>query len=270
MNTGWIKLHRRIAECQYWLEDPFTRGQAWVDMLLKANHQPGFVRVQGMRIDISRGELGISEVSLSERWKWSRGKVRRFLDELQHDGMIFKKTHEKQDRRKSIITIVNYDKYQNLNTANDTGDGQAAVQASVLASVLATIQEQEEKNGNIFSCAKTQKKSVNSGKKFDGFWEIYPKKKSKVDAQKAWKQIGGDSKFEAIMDGLRSALHDTQWLQEGGRFIPYPASWLRAGGYLDEQTSPTTTGQACTACRHNLQGICNQQGTVCGDWAGRI
>jgi predicted transcriptional regulator len=138
--SGWIKIHRKITACPYWLDEPFTRGQAWVDMLLLANHKHGYIRVQGMRVDIMRGELGMSEVSLSERWKWSRGKVRRFLDELVKDGMIDKKTHEKQDRRKNVITVLNYDKYQSENTSDDTSDdtsdGQAAGQA--------TVQEQEE------------------------------------------------------------------------------------------------------------------------------
>lgn len=125
----WIKLYKSTAESPYWLSEPFTRGQAWVDMLLLTNSSNGFIRKQGIRIELSRGDLGWSEVELAARWKWSRGKVRRFFDELEEDGMIARKKGSETDRRKFIITILNYSKYQDGNiqdgTGDDTSDGQA-------------------------------------------------------------------------------------------------------------------------------------------------
>lgn len=123
---GWIVLHRALAQHDTWTSEPFTRGQAWVDLLMLANHKPGTIRKQGIRIDLDRADVGWSEVELAERWKWSRGKVRRFLDELKTDHMITRKTGqaegEKQDKRKFVITIVNYDKYQSVKTSDDTSD----------------------------------------------------------------------------------------------------------------------------------------------------
>lgn len=122
--NGWIKLHRKIALTDNWLAEPFTRGQALVDLFILANHKPGYVRVRGERIDLERGQCGWSEVKLAERWKWSRGKVRRFFSELEKDGIISRKT----DNRKTVITICNYLHYQTGDTADgtadDTADGQ--------------------------------------------------------------------------------------------------------------------------------------------------
>lgn len=134
--AGWVKLHRSITDNPYWLSEPFTRGQAWVDMLLIANASPGFIRKQGVRIDLSRGDIGWSELELSKRWEWSRGKVRRFFDELEKDGMIERKNSDKTDRRMFVVSILNYCKYQDKHagddtgdsTSDDTGDGQATVQ----------------------------------------------------------------------------------------------------------------------------------------------
>ena len=145
---GWIKLHRKLAQNELWKSEPFTRGQAWVDLLILANHKPGFIRKQGLRIDLDRGDVGWSENELSDRWQWSRGKVRRFLDELAVDNMILRKSstnfdqktvqanNQKTDKRKFVITIINYDKYQMMededgtsdDTSNSTSDGQATVQ----------------------------------------------------------------------------------------------------------------------------------------------
>ena len=129
-NCGWVKLHRKIIDNPYWQSEPFSRGQAWVDLLLMANHKPGFVRKQGVRVDLSPGDIGMSETELAARWQWSRGKVRRFVEELEVDGMIERKNTE-TDRRKFIVSICNYSKYQDQNSADGTGDGPTTVQANL-------------------------------------------------------------------------------------------------------------------------------------------
>ena len=129
-NCGWVKLHRKIIDNPYWQSEPFTRGQAWVDLLLMANHKPGFVRKQGVRVDISPGDIGMSETELAARWQWSRGKVRRFVEELEVDGMVERKNTE-TDRRKLIISICNYSKYQDQSSTDGTGDGPTTVQANL-------------------------------------------------------------------------------------------------------------------------------------------
>lgn len=106
---GWIKLHRTITQNQLWLVDPFSRGQAWVDLLLQANHSPGYFRTaNGARVDVDRGQCGMSQLTMSKRWKWSRGKVKRFLKELEKDGNICLQTVQ----RNTVLTICNYSKYQ--------------------------------------------------------------------------------------------------------------------------------------------------------------
>ena len=115
MSEGWIKLHRQLCNHEIWLSEPFARGQAWVDLLLLANHKDGFIRVRGLKIPVLRGQVGWSELKLSKRWKWSRSKVRRFLNELKTEQQI-----EQQINLKiSIITIVNYDEHQQKEQQNE-------------------------------------------------------------------------------------------------------------------------------------------------------
>jgi hypothetical protein len=124
--SGWIKLHRQLMESDLWISEPFDRGKAWVDILMLTNYKPGYIRSNGMKIAVNRGQLGWSEIRLSERWKWSRGKVRRFLSELETEQMIV----QQKDRRKSLITICNYDEFQGaeppLDTTDSTTDEQEA------------------------------------------------------------------------------------------------------------------------------------------------
>jgi hypothetical protein len=91
-----------------WTGEKFTRGQAWADLLLITNFKDGFIRVNGSKVIIKRGQCGWSEAKLSERWGWSRTKIRSFISELIEADQI----KQEKDRRKSVITICNYSIYQ--------------------------------------------------------------------------------------------------------------------------------------------------------------
>lgn len=72
-------------------------------------------------------------------------------------------------------------------------------------------------------------------KDFEHFWDLYPKKRSKNQALKAWKKLDPDERLqEEIMRSLEAAKTSEEWAKEGGQFIPYPATWLNAHGWKDE------------------------------------
>ena len=106
--SGWIKLHRKITDNPLYFSEPFTRGMAWVDMLLIANHTDNFFFKRGIRVDIKTGQIGYDLDTLSKRWKWSRGKVERFLQMLEKDEQIVRQ----KTNVTTLISIVNYKEYQ--------------------------------------------------------------------------------------------------------------------------------------------------------------
>jgi hypothetical protein len=108
MAEGWIKIHRQISDNPLWFSEKFTRGQAWIDMLILANHKDSFFYKRGVKIEVKRGQLGRSEVELSDRWSWSRSKVRKFLNDLEKEQQI----EQQKTNVTQLITIINYDKYQ--------------------------------------------------------------------------------------------------------------------------------------------------------------
>lgn len=117
---GYIKLFRALAASEMWTKEPFTRGQAWVDLLMLANYAPGHLRVRGNRIEVSRGQVGWSAEALAKRWMWSRGKVDRFLKELQIEQQI----EQQKSFLSTVLTITNYDRYQQRRAAERKADGQ--------------------------------------------------------------------------------------------------------------------------------------------------
>ena len=121
--NGYIKLYRKMAENPMWLSEPFDRPRAWIDLLMLTNHKPGYIRVRGIRVPVERGQCGWSQTKLAERWQWSRGKVRRFIDELVKDGMIEQQTVQQNKRLIILNNIINYEHYQGDGTTNDTTNG---------------------------------------------------------------------------------------------------------------------------------------------------
>lgn len=115
MAEGWIKLHRQIRSHVFFKQKRiFSRFEAWVDMLLEANHCDKPWITGNEIIMVKRGTFITSELKLMERWRWGKSKTRAFLKLLQDEKMIVKKSNTKQ----TAITIVNYEVYQDEQTTN--------------------------------------------------------------------------------------------------------------------------------------------------------
>lgn len=81
---------------------------------------------------------------------------------------------------------------------------------------------------------------------FNAFWSSYPRKRAKLDAQKAWKAL-----TKAQRSAASEALprHCANWTAHRTALIhiPYPATWLRGHQWEDEldpvpPQAPTQTG----------------------------
>ncbi|MBV1817313.1 conserved phage C-terminal domain-containing protein [Bacteroidales bacterium MSK.15.36] len=113
MDKGWIKLHRSIQE--HWLfqeKRTFSKFEAWVDMIMMANHKDNKFLLGNELIEVKRGSFITSELKLMDRWNWSKTKVRNFLNLLESENMIIKVP----DSKKTTIKIVKYELYQSDET----------------------------------------------------------------------------------------------------------------------------------------------------------
>lgn len=116
-DKGWIALHRNIREHWVYQEKRvFSKYEAWLDLLMDANHQNNKFLFDGQLIEVNRGEFITSVRQLCERWGWSNTKVNRFLEMLEHDQMLIRKS----DSKKTAISIVNYDFYQRYESKETT------------------------------------------------------------------------------------------------------------------------------------------------------
>jgi len=69
---------------------------------------------------------------------------------------------------------------------------------------------------------------------FGWFWDAYPRKVGRADAERAWAQLDPDPALVAeVLAGLARARQSRQWAQDRGRYIPNPANWLRGRRWED-------------------------------------
>ena len=139
--TGsYIKLDRGLKNNSLWLmEKPFTKGQAWVDLLMLAQGVDKSREYRGKQQRVLRGNVYTSLYYLSNRWGWGRPKVYRFLEKLMIDEMVVvqgwkiddttnRTVHRTTSDTKhdttgdTTITIVNWDLYQYNETTDDTNN----------------------------------------------------------------------------------------------------------------------------------------------------
>lgn len=70
---------------------------------------------------------------------------------------------------------------------------------------------------------------------FEVFWEIYPKKKGKEAARKAWKNLKPDEYLNnTILNKVEEMKNSQDWQKDGGQFIPMPATFLNGKRWEDE------------------------------------
>jgi len=108
VNKGFIKLPRQIIEDTHYFSEPFTRTQAWVDLIILANYQDTTALVRGVKIVVKRGQVCRSITELAKRWKWSRNRVMRFTEGL----VDAERLHVQKLPIVNVYTIRDYEEYQ--------------------------------------------------------------------------------------------------------------------------------------------------------------
>ena len=90
-----------------------------------------------------------------------------------------------------------------------------------------------QSNPNTNTNPNTNPNTILREAQFEEFWQAYPKKKSKGDARKAFMKV--KVPLNVLLDAIETQKQSRQWREQGGKFIPYPATWLNREGWDDVQ-----------------------------------
>jgi len=220
--NNYFSVNRGLLFSDRWLSEPFSRGQAWVDLFGLAQHTDSFMRVRGIKVEIKRGQLGYSQLTLAKRWRWSRNKVIRYLKELEKEGDI----EQQNNAITTLITVTKYNQWQLGGTTDDTTEGQ----------------QKDNRRDTYKKDKKDKNEKKESSVSFLNFFEAYAYKKSKQKAIKAWEKITEREKL-AIMEYLPKYIASTK---TDGTYPSrqHPSTFLNQRTWEDEITEKQidTTG----------------------------
>ncbi|WP_154073553.1 hypothetical protein [Bradyrhizobium erythrophlei] len=207
---------------------PLSEREAWLWLISNAAWRPMQILVRNGRaaemLNLDRGQLSFSRSFLQKAWRWtSEKRVRTFLNRLERESMVDLLTGQLQ----TVISICNYGVFQNGGALTGPANGPAMGQQR------AGNGPEEENIINI----KNKILPPPSPPGFDEWYAIYPRKKAPQAAKKAFAKAlaSGLIALPVLMERTRAFA--ATWANEPKdrrKFIPYPASWLNAGGYDDE------------------------------------
>ena len=105
---------------------------------------------------------------------------------------------------------------------------------------------------------KTKPAAAGVRERFARFWKAYPKKRSKGQAERVFFRIDPDEQLLATMVAtIERAMTSEDWQKEGGKYIPYPATWLGARGWEDEIVPSPLDGVVSDVTARNLRTMRN-------------
>lgn len=141
MDSGWIRLSRRLVDHWIWSDAQYLKW--WLDIVMMANWEDRSSIVAGVKLKVARGQLIASAASLAARWGCNRRTSGRFLKLLADDAMI---RVELLHGRVSVISISDYGSYCGLSATDCTGDYTSDYTGACTGDCTPTLKIKEEKN----------------------------------------------------------------------------------------------------------------------------
>ena len=168
-------------------------------------------------VTIHRGEIPASLRLLAEWWGWSKNRVDRFLNTLEKDGMIKKRTAN--GTAQTVITVCNYDKYNFIYEKSGQQTGQSWDSNGTVAGQSRDNINKDNKDNNL----KNKDKSLYV--EFENFISEFNKvKNSKYRANDTVrKQFNARLKEgytpAQMIEALKNAMNDNYHIGENYRFL---------------------------------------------------
>jgi len=250
---GWITLNRSLLDNFVWHGEPFTRGQAWVDLLLLANHAPTRTMIDGKVIDLEPGSYVTSIRRLADRWERSPKWTMKFLDLLESDNMIETQIVGNGNAKRTVLFIVKYGIYQasyvdeetqrkrsgtHKGNAKETQDGGKGV----LDKPIYINNIQQGNNETMKQLPPISPTRDAFEEDFSEFWNLYPKKDGRKSALQSYikaRKNGTDK--ETILSGLNAYVAQCERRGTEKRYIAMASTWLNQERWDWDYTEQETT-----------------------------
>lgn len=229
MEGGFIKLYRELFRKPIWTGSTPEQRCVLITLLGMAVYRETEYDINGERRRLKPGQLftSLEQISRECGKGISVQNIRSSLMRFEKLGFL---TNESTMQGR-LITLVNWGKYQGNTYEADKGSGRGATGVQHAwnkgTTVFPNIEEYQEK----------QETENMLNLYFTKFWDAYPKKQNRNDAWNVFRSLLPDrSLFYKMLEALERAKACPDWKKDGGRYIPYPARWLKACGWENVYT----------------------------------
>lgn len=218
--NGWISVYRSLMNKGFYKNSEYLH--LWLHCLLRANHKDNEAMVDGNSMIIKRGQFLTSRNKLSAEIGLHESKVERILKFLETEQQIKQETTP----RFRLISIINYDKYQNPEQVNGQHSNKSRT----------TGEQVPNTNNNDYNGNKGIKThgQYNHDHEFQKFWELYPKKMHKDKAEKAYKRVAREHNPEVLLKALKGYMSYKRDEARGRGEDPKPYYFKNPENFLDE------------------------------------
>lgn len=144
---NWIKLHRQILDSEVFASQKMLK--IWVWCLCKANYKTNFVPIKKgkgeMTVKIKRGEFLFGRFKAEEELFIDGSTIYKIMKKLEQLGNILIKS----SNHYSIVTICNYNQYQNIKEVEVTAKEQLIDSKVTAKSQLSNTTKNEENDKTV-------------------------------------------------------------------------------------------------------------------------
>jgi hypothetical protein len=236
----------RDGGCPLWNEPrELSQWEALMDLRQLAAWAPHERHIGGTRVRLDRGDVLLSLRQAATRWRWSTGRIQRFLRTLIEMGYLTKQQRTANGdiyrleppgtsgRSRHSIEDGNED------AAEDNGETQSC------AITTTTEQQIEGRNEARPSRAAIQERSERAGGSrhsrdgtgFDDWLAAYPpqRRENRSRAQLAWDATEDQRPpLTEMLATLEVQRRSRRWHAEGGRFVPAAWNYLHQARWTDD------------------------------------
>ena len=226
--TGYVSLQRSIMNSDIYplqKKRPFTRSEAWIDMILLAEYEDNGV--------LKRGQFNHSNRYLGKRWKWDKMKVYRFFKKLQKEQRIAIRIDTPTDTPsdtasdtaidtpQTIVSILKYNNLQGLRKKSDTA-------SDTQPDTLPDTQSDTNNNVNKINNRKINKYSI----PFLKVWQLYPNKNGRKKAEEKYRAALKKTDHQTILTAVTNQIR-YNWKETDSKYIPMFKTWLHGEQWDD-------------------------------------
>ncbi|NWD63580.1 helix-turn-helix domain-containing protein [Pseudomonas sp. IPO3774] len=180
-----------------------------------------------------QGECWPSYQHIADQCEIGRSTVKLHVRELEKAGFLRREFRRKGELNQSNLFHLTLDggaASALVGGATDNPPGAAHNPGGGAAAAPRTSHSSEPVKEPKTLCTS----EVELAEAFEVFWKLYPNKKSKKDARKAWEKLKPSAELrQALMTALGNHRVSRDWTKDDGQYVPMASTWLNGERWTD-------------------------------------